>query len=95
MLRRLLMAGLVLLGSASASFGQYTQQRQEDLGIMPVPSTGGAPGAAPIQQTTPLPTTTAPTIVNQGQLTQQQLQQLQQQQQRQQAQPTTKPGGNN
>src|SRR5438132_2211949 len=96
MLRSLLMAGLVLLGFATASFGQYTQQRQDDPGIMSVPSTGtaGAPGAAPSQQTTPIPTTTAPTIVNQGQLTPQQLQQLQQlqqQPQRQQAQPTTKP----
>src|SRR6267143_2163345 len=83
MLRRLLMAGLVLLGSASASFGQYTQQRQDDPGVVSVPPT------APLQ----IPATQSPVITNPALPTQQQVPQLQQlqQQQRQQAQPAAKP----
>src|SRR6267378_4681372 len=82
MLRRLLMAGLVLLGFATASFGQYTQQRQDDLGVVSVPPT------APPQ----IPATQSPVITNPALPTQQPVQQLQQlQQQRQQAQPATKP----
>ena len=82
MIHRLLCAGLVLLGSATASFGQYTQQRQDDPGVVAVPPT------APLQ----IPATPSPVITNPALPTQQPVQQLQQpQQQRQQAQPTAKP----
>jgi polysaccharide biosynthesis/export protein len=89
MIRRLLCAGL-LLGCATTSFGQFGQQRQDDLGIMSVPRSGGvdAPGSGQIQQTNPLqvPSTQTPTIVNQGQPTQSQIQQFQQLQQLQRPQ---------
>jgi len=107
MIRRLLCAGL-LLGFAITSFGQYgQQQRQDDLGIMSGSRSGSsdATGTGQIPQTIPLqiPSTQTPTIVNQGQPTQQQIQQLQQlqqlqqpqrqqeQSQRQQLQPVVKP----
>ena len=65
MMRRLLCAGLVLLGSATATFAQLGQQRQEDLGIMSAPPTGTA-GVTGGQQTAPLqiPPTQSPVITN-------------------------------
>src|SRR6266705_1401967 len=66
MLRRLLMAGLVL--AAGTANAQFQQQRQDDLGIMSAPSSGtsSTPGTVPIQQTTPLsiPQVQSPTITN-------------------------------
>jgi protein involved in polysaccharide export with SLBB domain len=85
----LVLTGLLLVAAAPsfAQFGQ--QQRQDDLGIMSVPSTaGGTPGSGPIQQTTPvpIPPVQSPAIINAPQV-QPNIQQLLQQQQRQQAQP--------
>ncbi|HXM80327.1 MAG TPA: SLBB domain-containing protein [Burkholderiales bacterium] len=59
MMRRLFCAGLVLLGSATAAFAQYTQQRQDDLGTSPGMN-------APVQQVSPLqtPAVQPPTITN-------------------------------
>src|SRR5205807_5975475 len=65
MMRRVLCAGLVLLGSATAAFAQLGQQQQEDLGIMSAPPTGTA-GVTGAQQTAPLqiPPTQSPVITN-------------------------------
>src|SRR5439155_17056281 len=90
MLRRLLMAGLVLAaGTASA---QFQQQRQDDLGVISTPPTGTA-GVTGGPQTTPLqiPPTQSPVITNLVAPMQQQLQQFRRQQQ--QAQPAAKPAG--
>ena len=67
MFRRILFAGAVLL-SASVSFAQMGQQRQDDLGIMSSPQSGQQPVRmnAPIQQVSPLQTAPvqSPTITN-------------------------------
>ena len=56
MLRRLLCAALVMLGFATSSLAQFGSQRQDDLGIMSVPSSSGAsPSSGQIQRTQPLP----------------------------------------
>ncbi len=94
LIHRFLLAGLVLAASTTLAFGQYGQQRQDDLGIMSAPSGQQSSPAmgAPVQQVSPLQTlpVQSPAIINSGQPpTQQQLQLqqlLQQQQQRVQTQ---------
>jgi polysaccharide biosynthesis/export protein len=67
MVRQILLAGAVLL-SASASFAQMGQQRQDDLGIMSSPQQSGQQSGmnAPIQSVSPLQSAPvqSPTITN-------------------------------